>query len=97
MDPSTLDVSPTGTLTFPPHLLGVAFHEAEITYTAGYAEVPVPVKVACAQIVRNAQATPALNVKRQAVDTLTMEYFTGALLDAEVQRLLMPYVAERMG
>jgi hypothetical protein len=97
VDPSTLDVSPSGVLTFAPHLLGVTFHEAEITYTAGFAEVPVPVKVACAQIVRNAQATPALNVRRQAVDTMTMEYFTGALLDIEVQRLLKPYVAERMG
>ena len=97
VDPSTLDVSATGEITFAPHLLGVPFDEAEVTYTAGYADVPVPVKVACAQIVRNAQAMPALNVKRQALDSMQMNYFSGALLDAEVQRLLAPYVAERMG
>jgi hypothetical protein len=97
VDTSTLDVSPTGSIRFAPHLLGVPFAEAEVTYTAGYAEVPVPVKVACAQMVRNAQAMPALNVKRQALDSMAMEYFSGALLDAEVKRLLTPYVAERMG
>ncbi|AFL86490.1 hypothetical protein Terro_0139 [Terriglobus roseus DSM 18391] len=97
VDASTLDVSATGAVTFTPHLLGVPFDEAEVTYTAGYAAIPVPVKVACAQIVRNAQAMPALNVKRQALDSMAMEYFSGALVDAEVQRLLAPYVAERMG
>ncbi len=71
--------------------------EAEVTYTSGYVDVPVPVKIACAQIVKNAQAMPALNVKRQAMDGMKMEYFQGALLDAEVQRLLQPYVAERVG
>lgn len=71
--------------------------EAAITYTAGYAVIPVPVKVACAQIVRNAQATPALTVKQQKIDTLQLEYFSGTLLDADVLRLLQPYVAERMG
>ncbi len=97
VDPSTLDLSQTGALTFVPHLLCVPFDEAEVTYTAGYAAIPVPVKVACAQIVRNAQAMPALNVKRQALDSMAMEYFSGSLVDAEVQRLLSPYVAERMG
>ena len=97
LDPATVDVSADGAVLFTPHLLGVPFDEAEITYTAGYAAIPVPVKVACAQIVRNAQAMPALNVKRQALDSMAMEYFSGALVDAEVQRLLAPYVAERMG
>ncbi|SEB87431.1 hypothetical protein [Terriglobus roseus] len=97
MDVSTLDVSPAGSIAFATHLLGVPFDEAEVTYTAGFAEIPVPVKVACAQIVRNAQAMPALNVKRQALDSMAMEYFRGALLDDEVKRLLAPYVAERMG
>lgn len=97
LDASTLDVSPAGSITFVPHLLGVPFDEAEVTYTAGYADIPIPVKVACAQIVRNAQAMPALNVKRQGLDNMAMEYFSGALLDDEVKRLLAPYVAERMG
>lgn len=47
--------------------------------------------------VRNAQATPALTVRRQAVDSVQMEYFSGTLLDADVLRLLQPYVAERVG
>ena len=97
VDPSTLDVSASGAITFTPGVLGVPFDEAEVTYTAGYATVPVPVKVACAQIVRNAQSTPGLNVKRQSLDSMAMEYFSGALMDVEVQRLLAPYVAERMG
>jgi hypothetical protein len=97
VDVSTLDVSPDGVLCFPPNLLGVPFDEAEVTYTAGYSDVPVPVKVACAGIVRNAQAMPALAVKRQSMDSMAMEYFSGSLLDADVQRLLTPYVSARVG
>jgi hypothetical protein len=55
------------------------------------------VKVACAQIVRNAQATPALNVRQTKVDTMQMEYFSGALLDEETKRLLRPFMAIRLG
>jgi hypothetical protein len=97
VDVSTIDVSDDGVLCFAANLLGVPFDEAEVTYTAGYSEMPVPVKVACAQIVRNAEATPALNVKRQAMDSIQMEYFSGTLLDADVQRMLTPYVSERVG
>ena len=97
LDPSQVFVSPDGLLHFQPSLLTGAVAEAAVTYTAGYADVPVPVKIACAQIVRNAQATPALNVRRQTVDSLQMEYFSGTLLDADVLRLLQPYVAERVG
>ncbi|WP_047490945.1 hypothetical protein [Terriglobus sp. TAA 43] len=97
VDVSTVTVSEDGVFTLLPHLLGVPYLEAEVTYTSGYVDVPVPVKIACAQIVKNAQAMPALNVKRQALDGMQMEYFQGALLDAEVQRLLQPYVAERVG
>ncbi|MEZ2347370.1 hypothetical protein [Terriglobus sp. RCC_193] len=97
VDVSTVSVSTDGVFTLMPHLLGVPYVEAEVTYTAGYEDVPVPVKIACAQIVKNAQAMPALNVRRQVMDGMQMEYFQGALLDAEVQRLLQPYVAERVG
>lgn len=97
VDASTISVSEDGVFTLVPHLLGVPYVEAEVTYTSGYVDVPVPVKIACAQIVKNAQAMPALNVKHQAMDGMQMEYFQGALLDAEVQRLLQPYVAERVG
>ncbi|MGI4854503.1 MAG: hypothetical protein ACRYF4_10725 [Janthinobacterium lividum] len=97
VDLSTIDIAPDGAVQFQPNALGYAMSEAEVTYTAGFAVVPVPVKVACAQIVRNAQATPALNVRRQSIDSMQMEYFSGSLLDADVQRLLGPYVAERVG
>lgn len=80
----------------PFHLLGATFTEAEITYTAGVAAADNALKVACAQIVKNAQATPGLNVKSSRVDTLQMEYFSDALLDVQVRALLQPYVAERL-
>jgi len=97
VDSTTVSVSNDGLLTLSAHVLGMPYVEAEVTYTAGYVEIPVAVKIACAQVVKNAQAMPALNVKRQAMDGMQMEYFQGSLLDAEVQRLLQPYVAERVG
>jgi hypothetical protein len=87
----------TGDLTFPLNLLGMNYNEVEVTYTAGFAVVPPSVKVACAQIVKNAQATPAMNVKGSRMDTMQMEYFAGSLIDANVQMLLRPLIAQRMG
>jgi hypothetical protein len=89
--------SVTGEVTFPMNLLGLNYNEVEITYTAGLAVVPPAVKFACAQIVKNAQATPALNVKSSKMDTLQMQYFSNSLIDAGVQSLLVPYVAQRIG
>jgi hypothetical protein len=98
LDPTAVDLNPvTGEVTFPINLLGLNYNEVEITYTAGLAVVPPAVKFACAQIVRNAQATPALNVKSSKMDTLQMQYFSASLIDAGVQSLLAPYVAERIG
>ena len=97
IDVSTIDIAPDGVLHFLPNFLGAAYRETEVTYTAGFATVPTPVKVACAQIVRNAQAMPALNVRRQTMDSMQMEYFSNTLLDADVQRLLLPYQSQRMG
>ncbi|GAA3752781.1 hypothetical protein [Terriglobus aquaticus] len=97
IDPTTLSISVDGEAELPTNLLGVPADEAEITYTAGYATIPAPVQMACAQIVRNAQSTPGLNVKRQHVDALEMDYFSNTLLDADVQRLLQPYCATRLG
>jgi hypothetical protein len=77
--------------------MGLRYSEAEVTYTAGLATVPNAVKVACAQIVRNAQATPGLNVKSSKLDTLETQYFSDSLIDSQVQALLRPYVAERLG
>ena len=98
LDVTSVDVNPTtGELTFPENFLGLNYNEVEVTYTAGVAVVPDAVKVACVQIVKNAQATPAMNVRSSRMDTLQMEYFSGSLIDAQVQALLRPYVAERLG
>ncbi len=97
IDASLTDISSAGEITVPPHALGALFDEAEIIYTAGWQELPDAVKIACAQIVRNAQSTPALNVKRTTVDGMQMEYFSGALLDETVRSLLKPYMATRLG
>jgi hypothetical protein len=98
LDLSNIDLNPvTGEVTFPANLLGLNYNEVEVTYTAGVAAIPPALKIACAQIVRNAQATPAMNVKGSKMDTLQMQYFSGSLVDPNVQSLLRPYVAQRIG
>jgi hypothetical protein len=88
----------TGEVTLPVNVMGWAFTEIEIAYTAGFATFPDPVKVACAQLVKNAQATPALNVKKNVVpDGMQFWYFSDSLVDATVQELLAPFVAQRVG
>jgi hypothetical protein len=88
----------TGEVTLPVNIMGWAFTEIEIVYTAGFATFPDPVKVACAQLVKNAQATPALNVKKNVVpDGMQFWYFSDSLVDATVQELLAPFVAQRVG
>lgn len=87
----------TGDVTYPSNVLGLNYNEVEITYTAGFTSAPAPVQVACAQIVKNAQATPAMNVKSSRLDTLQTQYFAGSLIDANVQMLLRPFVAQRVG
>ena len=98
LDPTRVDVNLTaGELTFPQNFLGINYNEVEVTYTSGLVTVTPAVKVACAQIVKNAQATPAMNVKSSKMDTMQMQYFSGVLVDPQVQALLRPYVAERLG
>jgi hypothetical protein len=98
LDLTNVDVNlATGDVTFPANLFGLNYNEVEITYTSGLAVVPPAVKVACAQIVKNAQATPAMNVKGSKMDTLQMQYFAGSLIDANVQMLLAQYVGQRIG
>jgi hypothetical protein len=98
LDVTSVDVNlATGELTFPANFLGLNYNEVEVTYTAGFTTVPVGVKVACAQLVKNAQATPAMNVKTSKLDTMQMEYFSASLIDPQVQALLGQYVAERLG
>jgi hypothetical protein len=102
VNPSTLDVSlPTGEFRFAYNgigsAMGMRYGQAEVTYTAGFTVVPNAVKVACAQVVRNAQSTPGLNVKSSKMDTLQTQYFSDSLIDSQVQAMLRPYVAERLG
>lgn len=93
-----LDVcADTGELSLPVNALGLGFSEIEVVYTAGLAVLPDPVKVACAQIVRNAQSTPALNVRRGRLDQMYLDYFSDSLLDETVRELLAPYVAQKVG
>lgn len=97
-DPSCASVDPTtGEVMFGFGPLGMPTSEVEVTYTAGCAVIPEKVKHACAMIVRNAQATPALNVRATNVDRMHMEYFSDSLLDSNVKRLLAPYVAQKVG
>lgn len=98
LDVTTVDVDmATAQVTLPRNFLGLGYNEVEVTYTSGVDTVPDALKVACAQLVRNAQSTPALNVKSSRMDTMQMQYFSGVLLDPQVQMLLRPYVAERLG
>jgi hypothetical protein len=98
IDPSSVDYDPnTGELTLPWNVLGLPYNEVTVTYTAGLAVISDDIKTACAQIVRNAQATPALNSSKTKIDTMQMQYFSSSLLDETVQAWLRPYIANRLG
>lgn len=98
IDPTTVDFdADTGELTLPWNLLGLPYNEVSVTYTAGLATIGDDVKSACAQLVRNAQAQPALNASMTKMDTMQMKYFSSSLLDETVMTWLRPYVANRLG
>jgi hypothetical protein len=98
IDPNTVDYNgDTGELVLPWNVPGLPYNEVMVTYTAGLAAIGDDVKSACAQIVRNAQATPALNASRTRIDTMQMQYFSSSLLDETVKAWLRPYVANRLG
>ena len=98
IDPNSVDYdSRTGELTLPWNVLGLPYNEVAVTYTAGLSMIGDDVKTACAQIVRNAQSTPALNASRTKIDTMQMQYFSSSLVDETVQAWLRPYVANRLG
>jgi len=98
IDPTTVDFAvDTGELTLPWNVLGLPYNEVMVTYTAGLAVIGDDVKSACAQIVRNAQAQPALNASMTKMDTMQMKYFSSSLVDETVMTLLRPYVANRLG
>jgi hypothetical protein len=96
IDPSSVDFDPaTGELALPLNLVGLWFSEVDLIYTAGYGTIPDAVKYSCAQVVRNAQATPAVNVKTGRMDRFRMDYFAPDLLDATVRSMLAPFVAQK--
>ncbi len=98
IDPSLVDFDPAnGELTLPWNVLGLPYNEVRVTYTAGLATIGDDVKSACAQIVRNAQSTPALNASMSKIDTMQVKYFSSSLIDETVQEWLKPYVANRLG
>jgi hypothetical protein len=98
IDPESVDFdSNTGELTLPWSVMGIPYTEVMVTYTAGLASIGDDVKTACAQIVRNAQATPALNASKSKIDTMQIQYFSSSLIDETVQAWLRPYVANRLG
>ncbi|HVP43069.1 MAG TPA: hypothetical protein VMS96_06530 [Terriglobales bacterium] len=97
LDPAQVEFdAATGELAFPPNALGLAFNEVEVTYTGGLDPIPEPVKHACAQIVRNALAAPALNVRAGSIDRMRLDYFADTLLDDTVRAQLAPYVAQKL-
>ncbi|WP_420238570.1 hypothetical protein ACOBR2_02900 [Telmatobacter bradus] len=98
IDISTVDYDEnTGEIDLPWCVLGVPYNEVSVTYTAGLATIGDDIKSACAQIVRNAQSTPALNASRMKIDTMQIQYFSSSLVDQTVQVWLRPYVATRLG
>lgn len=98
IDPATVDFDPnTGELTLPWNVLGLPYNEVSVTYTAGLATIGDDIKTACAQIVRNAQAQPALNTSKSQIDTMHLQYFSSSLVDETVQAWLRPYIANRLG
>ena len=98
LDVASVDLYAEGReISFGWNALGLAYNEAEVTYTAGFVTVPVRAKTACAQVVKNAEATPALNVRTSKIDTMQLAYFAPTLIDDDVRALLKPYVAEKLG
>ena len=76
------------------------YNEAEITYTAGFVTVPVPVMVACAQIVQKRPGHPRPERQIQPSSTpCRCEYFSAEASSATRASpcLLEPYRAERLG
>ena len=96
IDPTTIDIwADSGELTFPVNALGLFFNEIDVVYNAGYSTIPEPVQVACAQIIKNAQNTPGLNVQSSQIDRMRLQYFGPSLVDDMVRSLLAPFVSQK--
>ena len=97
LDVSTFDFRvDTGEVTWLPNPLGMYFDEMELVYTSGFDQMPDPVKFACAQLVKNAQAMPAVNVREGTLNAMHFAYFADTLLDSTVREMLAPYVAQKV-
>jgi hypothetical protein len=97
LDITTVDFdAATGELGLPSHPLGLGFNEIEVAYNAGVEQTTASIRFACAQVVRNALATPALTVRANSLDRMHFEYFSDTLLDQGVRKLLAPYVAQKL-
>ena len=59
-------------------------------------QIPDPVKFACAQLVKNAQAMPAVNVREGTLNAMHFAYFADTLMDFTVREMLAPYVAQKV-
>jgi hypothetical protein len=97
LDPTTVDWTDDGNLTFPWNVMGLPYNEVAVTYTAGLSVIPDAVKSACAMIVKNAQAQPGMNIKSSRIDMMQVEYFSDSMVDSTVKALLRPWVANRLG
>jgi hypothetical protein len=96
IDPTTIDIwTDAGELTFPVNALGLFFNEVDVVYNAGWNVIPTPVQTACAQIIKNAQITPGLNVQSNQIDQMRLQYFGPSLVDDMVRSLLAPYVSQK--
>jgi hypothetical protein len=97
LDVSTLDYfAETGEVSWLPNPLGLNFDEIELKYTAGFAQIPNAIKFACVQLVRNAQAMPALNVREGSLNAMHFAYFADSLVDSTVREMLAPYVVQKV-
>jgi len=98
IDTTGIDINANvGELMLPLNPLGLWFSELDVVYTAGLAVLPDTVKVACAQIVRNAQTTPGLNVSAGNLDRMHLQYFAASLVDDTTRSMLAAYVSEKVG
>ena len=98
IDPASIDFdASTGELMLPLSPIGLWFSEIDVVYTAGLAAIPDTVKVACAQIVQNAQVMPGLNVKAGGISPMQLQYFSDSLIGSTTRSLLAPYVAQKVG
>ena len=73
------------------------FDEMELIYTGGFTTIPDPMKFACVQLVRNAQAMPALNVREGTLNAMHFAYFADSSSRFHCARpCSRPYVAQKV-